>query len=246
MKITPSIFNRQLVSAGQSTRQGGISVGSFDSLNLGMSVNDNPDYVKENRSRFFNSLGFSTNQLSLSKQVHGNKVLLVEKPGIYEGYDAQITNVKGVCLAVSVADCVPVLIHDSITNSVAAVHAGWRGTASNIIGETISLMKKEFGANPAHCKAFIGACIGVDNFEVGDEVAEHFTAEVKRKNPNTNKFHVDLKKANFLLLEKNGLMKENIETSEYCTWRNNDLFFSHRRDKGVTGRMMAAIGLTIE
>lgn len=182
-------------------------------------------------------------QVSLSKQVHGKEVLHVGKPGICEGYDAQITNVPGICLAVSVADCVPVLIHDVVTHSVAAIHAGWRGTADNIVGETLKKMRKQFGTKPANCVAFIGACISVDYFEVGNEVAEHFSDECKVLHSSKQKYHVDLKRANQLCLQKAGVDKWNIEVTSYCTWANNDLFFSHRKNNGRTGRMMAAIGL---
>ncbi|MFI5204368.1 MAG: peptidoglycan editing factor PgeF [Flavobacteriales bacterium] len=245
MKITPTIFDPKQVSAAQSTREGGVSTAPFDSLNLGLSVNDNKEHVIENRTRFFTSLGFSPEQISISKQVHGKHVLHVGKPGICEGYDAQITNVPGICLAVSVADCVPVLIHDPVTKAVAAIHAGWRGTVADISGETLRMMKEKFNTDPVNCVAFIGACIEFDNFEVGDEVAAQFSGDIKRKNPITKKYHVDLKKANLLLLEKWGIPRENIEISEHCTWRDGHLFFSHRRDKGTTGRMMAAIGLKI-
>jgi YfiH family protein len=243
MKIIPIIFDNNKVTAAQSTRNGGVSTGVFNSLNLGMSVNDNADHVKENRTRFFGSLGFSLQQISISKQVHGVNVLHAQQPGICEGYDAQITNVPGVCLAVSVADCVPVLLHDPVKNAVAAIHAGWRGTAGEIVVQTIAQMQEKFGTQAADIRAFIGACISVDFFEVGDEVAKEFPDDLKVFYPEKNKFHIDLKKANRMLLEKAGVKPIYIEVSEYCTWNNNDLFFSHRKNNGNTGRMMAAIGL---
>ena len=80
-----------------------------------------------------------------SHQVHGNKVLLVNEPITTEGYDAMITNQANVYLAVSIADCCPVLIHDTKNNAVAAIHAGWRGTKKNIVGKTVQIMQEKFG-----------------------------------------------------------------------------------------------------
>lgn len=242
MHLRPGIFS-PLVTAAQSTRLGGHSQKPYDSLNLGKSTADDPGTVAKNRETFFGSLGIAQEQLVMSKQVHGNKVLVADRAGIHEGYDASVTNVPGVFLAVSVADCTPILIHDEKHHAVAAIHAGWRGTVGGIVKEALSLMQEHYGTQGKDCKAFIGACISYRNFEVGEEVAQHFTADQKSFDSNRNKYFVDLKKANAQQLMDFGLPKQNIEVSEFCTVAHNERFFSHRLEKGITGRMMAVIGI---
>lgn len=242
MILTPNILKGNNIIAAQSTRLGGVSVAPYNSLNLGLSVKDDENNVLKNRELFFNELGINLSQLAISHQVHGSEVLLVTEPGRKEGFDAQITNQKNVFLVVSIADCTPILIYDTKNEAVAAIHAGWRGTAANIVSKTLQKMQEHFGTKGENCKAFIGACIGYENFEVGEEVAINFADSLKRFDPQKQKWFVDLKKANSEQLKAFGLLPENIEISNYCTIENNDLFFSHRKEKGVTGRMMAVIG----
>ena len=137
-----------------------------------------------------------------------------------------------------------VLIHDEKNNAVAAIHAGWRGTDGKIVAKVLLKMQENYGTNAADCKAYIGACIGYENFEVGKEVAGHFDKAVKMYNPEKQKWFVDLKNANQQQLLDAGVRTDNIEVSPYCTFKAEELFFSHRRDKGITGRMMAVIGMT--
>ena|SRR6218665_1264341 len=243
MVLQPSIFNSSVVIAAQSTRLGGVSPRPFDSLNLGLSVGDDPQNVQKNRELFFGGLNIDLAQLSKSHQVHGDNVLVVDKPGNYEGYDAQVTNKKNVFLVASIADCTPVLIHDEKNGAVAAIHAGWRGTAAQIAGKTLERMFRQYGTQGRDCKAFIGACISYANFEVGEEVAAHFDASLKRFDADKQKWFVDLKGANAAQLKAFGIPAEHIEITGRCTVNDNDLFFSHRKEQGKTGRMMAVIGL---
>jgi hypothetical protein len=214
-------------------------------MNLGKSTADDPEAVVKNRLSFFGSLGIRQEQLVISKQVHGNRVLVTDKAGIHEGYDASVTNVPGVSLVVSVADCTPVLIHDEQNNAVAAIHAGWRGTVDGIVKEALTCMQEHYGTQGKNCKAFIGACISYKNFEVGEEVAQHFADDQKRFDADRNKYFVDLKKANAQQLMDFGVPAQNIEVSEFCTVEHNDRFFSHRLENGITGRMMAVIGINV-
>lgn len=244
MIVQSAVFNAN-VKAAQSTRLGGFSQKPYDSLNLGKSTHDDPETVKRNRETFFGALGIGLDQLVISKQVHGTQVLVANGAGIHEGYDASMTNVPGVYLVVSVADCTPILIHDEKNGAVAAIHAGWRGTAGKIVSGTLDLMQKNYGTRGQDCKAFIGACISYQHFEVGEEVAEHFTTDQKHFDRDKNKFYVDLKKANTQQLLDFGLPVGHIDVSPYCTVAHNDRFFSHRLEKGVTGRMMAVIGMNV-
>jgi YfiH family protein len=241
MFIVPSIFDKKIISAAQSTRLGGVSNAPYHSLNLGKSTNDKPECVEENRNLFFSALGTDVGNIAMSGQVHGTEILLAERPVMEKGFDAIISNTKGLTIAVSIADCTPVLIYDTKNKSIAAIHAGWRGTAVNIVQKTLLKMKQEFNTKGSDCIAFIGACIGYNSFEVGNDVAHYFDNSVKRIDMASQKWFVDLKTANKQQLVQSGLKEENIEISNYCTVENNDLFFSHRYEKGLTGRMMATI-----
>jgi len=243
MFITPSIFNKKIVIAAQSTRLGGVSEVPYYSLNLGRSTNDKPENVVKNRNLFFSALGSDVSKVAMSSQVHGTEILIAEQPVMEKGFDAIISNTPGLMLAVSIADCTPILIHDTKNNAVATIHAGWRGTAANITYKTLLKMNEQFNTNGKDCLAFIGACIGYNAFEVGSDVAQYFDESVKKIKTGTTNYFVDLKTANKHQLLRFGLKEENIEVSNYCTVENNDLFFSHRYEKGITGRMMATIGL---
>lgn len=243
MHILPKIFDPSKIIAAQSTRLGGLSPEPFHSMNLGLSVKDDEQRVWKNRELFFGALGIKLDQLAISYQVHGNKVLGVNLPGKAEGYDAQITNKLNVFLVVSIADCTPILIHDTKNNAVAAIHAGWRGTVGKIVENALQLMNKNYGTEGKDCSAFIGTCISYENFEVGAEVAAYFDSFLKRFDERKQKWLVDLKKANQQQLLDFGVLQENIEISGFCTVTNNDIFFSHRKEQGTTGRMMAVIGI---
>jgi polyphenol oxidase len=244
MTIIPTLFKQfENLFAGQSTRLGGVSEFPYTSLNLGKSVGDDIKNVDENRQIFFKSLGFESGQAVLSHQIHGVEILQVFEPGNYEGFDAQITNIPNICLAVSIADCTPILIYDAENKAIAAIHAGWKGTVGHIITKTLNLMNTNYGTIGKHCFAYIGACISTQNFEVNTDVADHFKEEFRRFDETKNKYFVDLKSANKAQLVAFGVPEGQIEVSEHCTVTNNDLYFSHRKENGKTGRMLAAIGM---
>ena len=240
---SPKIFSQfgDLVAA-ESTRHGGVSTHPFQSLNLGGATNDIPENVEENNLRFFSALNIPLSQVAKSHQVHGCEILNVQNPGRYEGYDALITNKPDIQLAVTIADCTPILIYDPVSFAVAAIHAGWRGTVQNIVSKTVSAMQKGFGSDPAVCVAYVGTCIDECSFEVGEEVAVNFDSEYKRRDAEKEKFFIDLKLANKNQLLNAGLKVENIEISAYSTVLNNNDYFSYRYENGLTGRMLATIG----
>lgn len=239
--IAPSIFDSSKIVAAVSTRNGGVSKGYFSSLNTGRSTADDKNDVEENRKLFFADLGLDESDAALSYQVHGSEILKAENACRENGYDALMTNRKNLTLIVSVADCTPILLHDPVKEVIAAVHAGWRGTVSEIVGKTIRRMQTEYDSNPADCKMFVGPCIGFDHFEVGNEVAEQFSGNLKHFDTFKKKYRVDLKTANKYQGLSAGIQERNIEVSDYCTFRDEHLFFSHRRDNGNTGRMIAVI-----
>lgn len=241
---TPGIFSQfpDLIAA-ESTRHGGVSEGPYASLNLGGSTQDKPENVTENIKRFFNVLKVPLESVAKSHQVHGEAILNVTEPGRFEMFDALITNKPDIQLAVTVADCTPILIFDPVSKAVAAIHAGWRGTVQFIVQKTVFAMQKEFGTIPEHCYAYVGTCIDECSFEVGEEVAEHFDSSYKRADAVSGKYFVDLKLANRDQLINAGLKIEHIEVSPYSTVLNNSDYFSYRHENGITGRMLATIGM---
>ncbi len=243
--LHPAIFApfAQHLSAGMSTRHGGVSQPPYASLNLAISGPDSDAARDENRRRFCVAMGFEPQQLVRSRQVHGTEVLLAEAGGLYEGYDAFITNAPGLMLAASVADCVPVLIYDHRQRAIAAVHAGWKGTVAQLVAKTLLTLQSEYGTQANDCYAYIGPCIDVRDFEVGNEVAEQFETQYKTWDVQRNKFMVDLKAANAAQLLAFGIPAAQIEVSPYSTVRDNADFFSYRQENGETGRLLGGIGL---
>lgn len=240
---TPAIFTRCAgVSAAESTRIGGFSRPPYDTLNLGLYTADDPEAVKRNRSDFFQALGFSEDRAAGAHQVHGDRIKVVEAPGQSEGYDALITDRAGILLTVTVADCAPVLLLDPVRGAIGAAHAGWRGTVAGIAAKTLGKMGEVFRTRPEDCLVYIGTCIDVCCFEVGDEVAAHFTDHQRKWNERTGKYHVDNKAALRDQLMEAGVLPRNLEISPYCTFDQPDCF-SHRRDRGLTGRMLGVIGM---
>ena len=154
-----------------------------------------------------------------------------------------MTNQTNIQLAVTIADCTPILIYDPIKNAIAAIHAGWRGTVQNIVSKTVKALQVTFGTEPKDCYAYIGTCIDECSFEVGEEVAVNFDSDYKRWDSDKNKFFIDLKLANKTQLVDAGLNTENIEISSYSTVLNNEDYFSYRYENGLTGRMLATIGM---
>lgn len=242
--IFPKIFKSfPNLLAVQSMRYGGVSKDDFDSLNLGLSSGDNEELVLKNRELFFKSIAVSSTEIVLANQIHGDKVLFAERAGIYDGFDAHITNRKRLFLTVSIADCTPILIYDAKHQAVAAVHSGWRGTAKRILHKTLLKMNTTFDTMGKDCFAFIGTCISGDSYEVDDDVAQHFSHSHKRYDESRRKYFLDLKSANLQQLQEFNIPLSQVEVSPFCTFKSHKDFFSFRHDKGKTGRMFALIGL---
>ena len=246
MYIKPKIFQQfPEIIAIESTRHGGVSKSPYLSLNLGLFTDDNPENVQENRELLFDNLVIRKSRVAHSYQVHKDKILKVTRCKAYEGYDALITENVNTFLTVTVADCTPILIYDSINKAIAAIHAGWKGTVLDITAKTLQNMQMEFKTNPKDCYVYVGTCIDEASFEVGEDVAALFSIEFKRleKNNRKPKFYVDLKKVNVAQLVKCGVPENQIEVSPYSTVLDNQDYFSHRKEKGKTGRMLALIGI---
>lgn len=171
------------------------------------------------------------------RQVHAAGVIGISTPGDHGDGDASITAVPGLWLEIRTADCVPLLLADPVQRIIAAVHAGWRGTAAAISRITVEALINEWGSQPEDLQVAIGPCIAACCFEVGDDVAAHFPGHVDHSTPRP---HVDLVNANRQQLIAAGIPAANIESLDLCTVCDPVRFHSFRRDRG-TGRMIAAI-----
>ncbi|NTV97761.1 MAG: peptidoglycan editing factor PgeF [Chlorobiaceae bacterium] len=245
--ITPACFGHfpELVAL-QSTRRGGASSGHFSSLNLGINTPDEQENVRENTRILSLAAGYDPSTLVSGDQVHGTSILHAEKPGRYNGYDAFITGCRNLFLCIYTADCFPVLLYDPVNRAAGAVHAGWKGTAGGIVMKTLDAMHGSFGTNPSQCVAWIGAGISRDAYEVGAEVAGAFHSDCCAPSAaasGNEKYLLDLSLSNYRQLLVSGVRDANIERSPFCTFRDSSLFFSYRRDKGLTGRMASIIGM---
>ena len=226
---------------GFTTREGGGSRGPFRSLNLSASVGDDPERVLENWERLRQATGLAFARV---RQVHGCRVVEADagaEPG--EEADAVISAFPGVAASVSVADCAPVLIADPRSGSAAAVHAGWRGTLDRVAAEGVRALVERHGARPSDLLAAIGPSIGPCCFEVSRELAVRFRDELGAAtgNPRNLGSRADLWLANEQILRAAGLARRRIEVLGRCTSCEDDVFFSHRRDQGRTGRHLAFI-----
>ncbi|MFZ3576524.1 peptidoglycan editing factor PgeF [Virgibacillus sp. DJP39] len=239
---------------GFTTRQGGTSKTPFDSLNLGLHVPDRSHDVISNREYLAHKLNIPIEQWVSGQQVHGTIVEVINdkvqgRGGLsYEdslpGVDGLITNQKGVLCTAFFADCVPLFFFDPDTDYVGIAHAGWKGTVNEI---GVEMIKKflQLGANIETLRVAVGPCISRTAYEVDDHVIKNLSAEqIKNTTDKRNNSHylLDLKKLNVENLLQSGVLRHNIEISNYCTYREKDLFFSHRRDEGKTGRMLGFIG----
>ena len=238
-----------------TTRIGGCSSNNYSSFNLELNSGDLPENVDQNRIRLCAALDISTDLLVFPKQTHSATIKIIdadffdlqkeEQKLFLNETDAVITNLKGVCVAVKTADCVPILLFDSKRKVVAAVHAGWRGTAQNIVLKTIKKMAKEFGTETSDLFAGIGPSISPEVYEVGEEAWKQFDPEFYHDtNPaKADKRMLDLWSANYHQLTKAGVNALQIEVAGICTLSDPKRFFSARRDGLKTGRMATGIML---
>jgi YfiH family protein len=225
---------------GFTTRRGGTSEPPFDALNLGGAVGDEPGRVSRNWALLERETGLSFARV---RQVHGARAVRADAAGPSgEEADVVVSRTPGVAACVSVADCVPVLLADPETGAVAAVHAGWRGTLARAAAEGVRALAEESHAPPARLIACVGPAIGPCCYEVSPELAARFRAELDAGVVvGGDRPRLDLWRANALLLRAAGLAASRVEVIGRCTSCERELFFSHRRDGGRTGRQTAFI-----
>lgn len=237
-----------------TTIHGGISQDSYASFNLGFYAGDNPENVFENRLRLAEIADVPVENLYVPYQTHGDQIGVIDEAFLklsdeeqrnnLSGVDAIITNQREIGIGVTTADCVPILIFDPNRKVLAAVHAGWKGTVLRIAAKTVSKMVEQFSCNPRNLIVGIAPCISQQCFEVGDEVVTAFTdadfsiADIAYKNSDTGKMHINLPLANEVVLRSAGVLKQNIEITDLCTFSNPDMLFSARRQTIHSGRML--------
>ncbi len=251
----PILRSRLLTQAGLqhgfSTRRGGVSQPPFDTFNLSDAVGDAPEDVAANRRRLARYTGLAWSRMVELEQVHGDAVLVVDRPpaeqpgGAQRRCDASVTARPDAVLGVRTADCTPLLLAATRPRAVAAVHAGWRGTLTGVADRAVAALERRYGCRPADLLAVIGPCIHRPAYRVGPEVyapfAERFGGEAAEQSAGA--LRVDLVAANRRWLLDAGLSAERIEVLDCCTFERADLFFSHRRDRGRSGRQLAFITL---
>ncbi|NLK39516.1 MAG: peptidoglycan editing factor PgeF [Clostridiales bacterium] len=245
------------VRHGFSTRLGGIStLDHTAAMNLAFGRGDDGRTVIGNLELFCSALKINPRTVVSLPQVHSNNVLYVKEPLRGGGYfsdpgiccDGYVTDRKNIALGVKIADCVPILLSDNEAGVIAAIHAGWRGTALQIVARGVKMMC-EIGAAPHRIAAAIGPAIGQCCYEIGEEVVEQLTGlpsadqYISPSKTAQNKYYADLKALNRAILMRMGVPSDNIDISPLCTACLSDLFHSHRKTGGVRGTMLAVISL---
>ncbi len=238
--VKPYIFNRfpEIIS-GISTKNGAGRLKPYF-FNLSLSVGDDESIVKENRELFFEKLKLIPQNAAYQKQIHGDEVSYIKKVEAPKESDAMFTDKPGIALAVSIADCVPILLYDPVKKVIAGVHSGWRGTQKKILAKTLKDLK-EFGCSLENLAAYIGPSISKNIYEVGKEVAGLFDDKYLSKRE--SKFYLDVAGVNLDILLSSGINKNNIQVSQLCTFAMKDVLYSYRRGGIKSGRSLAVIAI---
>ena len=253
------------VVAFSSTRHSGVSKGNYAAFNINRYCGDSPDAIEQNRKSLANCLEIDVNKLIVPHQIHSDSSRIIAneyfklpaniREQIIEGVDAVMTNELNVCIGVSTADCIPILLYDTKHHATAAIHAGWRGTVKHIVQKTIKEMGIVYQTKPQELQAVIGPGISLQNFEVGDEVYEQFAnacfdmeriaKRFRVMQPKEGelplKWHLDLKLSNRIDMETMGVLPQNIIDEGICTYDNTNDYFSARKLGVDSGRIYNGI-----
>lgn len=265
----PAFEETGLVIHGFSTRLGGVSKGDCATMNFAQNRGDDPANIRENYRRMGATLDFDPERMVLSRQTHTTNILRVTEDDAGKGYcrdrdydniDGLMTDVPGLVLVTSYADCVPLLFVDPVRRVAAASHSGWRGTAARMGRCTVEAMQETYGCRPEDLIVGIGPSICQNCYEVSADVAQVFAAEfaldsgkgqtadqtsdILKKTPGkSGKYQLNLQAANVRILTEAGVRPEHISVADICTCCNKDLLFSHRGSQGRRGNMAAFLGL---
>ena len=250
------------VLAFSTMRHGGASTGAYAEMNINYYCGDDPQAIAENRRLLCSELGIADSQLLYPHQTHGCKVVEIDRELLalpsgeqqqrLDGVDAVVTRQRGICIGVSTADCIPIIIYDPRHHAVAAVHAGWRGTVGRIVQKAVAKMAARFGSEAGSMSAVIGPGISKKNFEVGWEVWQQFAdagfpmdaiSDSAELNDRGRRPHIDLLRCNKLQLIEAGLSGHAVTECGICTYDNTADFFSARRLGIDSGRIFTGVML---
>lgn len=260
------------VTAFSTTRHGGYSEGNYGAFNINHYCGDSEEAISKNRELLCRLLGIDYCHLMMPHQVHQTEMVTIDQDFLglsfeeqkerLEGVDALMTDVKGICIGVSTADCIPVLLYDKVHHCACAIHAGWRGTVKRIVEKAVGEMMAVYNSHPTDIVAQIGPGIHLDSFEVGDEVYEAFEKEgfnmeliskrypinyggsksfTVHHSPLPSKWHIDLPACNRQQLISSGVPASQIAVSDSCTFQQYKTYFSARRLGINSGRVFTGI-----
>lgn len=255
----PLFRNTGIVRHGFSTRLGGVSRGCWSTLNLSFDRGDDPEAVRENFRRIGAAIGVRPEDMVLSRQTHTTNVRVmtdqdrgkgITRERDYTDVDGMITNVPGLCLVTSYADCVPLYFVDPVKKAIGLSHSGWRGTVGKIGKETVRLMEQEFGSDPADILAAVGPSVCMDCYEVSEDVIrkvreafdEELWPELFYEKPD-GKYQLDLWKANESIFLESGILPKHIAVTNVCTHCNSQILYSHRASGDRRGNLCAFLAL---
>lgn len=243
-------FQTDQVDHAIFTRQGGVSVGHYTSLNLGGTCGDDPIAVRRNHDLVFDLLERPFESRLDVWQVHGKQIVISESPRPiqqkHQPADGIFTANPEVVLMMRFADCVPLVFHDPVQRVVGIVHAGWQGTLLQIGKEAVLRVAEHYGSNPSNLMVGIGPSICGKCYEVGQEVLKQFIKLWGEEahnffTPNGERYLLDLWGANEWVLREAGV--SHIERSNLCTAEHLEDWYSYRKEKGFTGRFGVVIAL---
>ncbi len=210
---------------------------------MSTSRGDTESNVTTNRQLFCGELGTNESRLAEPLQISRDGIKIIDSTGSYPDTDALITSQVDVFLRVLTADCAPVLIWSNKKPLVAAVHSGWQGSELDILGKTLKLMCSDFRADITSLHVVIGPGLTRENFEVGPEFSQKFPPEYLCRINGRDRYLFDNNRFLSNTAIRLGVPETQIEVLPFCSYKNSELFYSHRRDKGTTGRMMSIIGI---
>jgi len=211
-------------------------------FNMSKSIGDNEEKVNRNRKLFFNKLNLSEDNVVIQKQTHGDIINVINSADQNLEGDAIITSTPNIGLAISTADCNNIFIYDKSKKVIAAVHSGWKGTEIKILEKTLNKLKDEYNSDPKDLIVYAGPAISKENYEVGEEVASKFDEKYIEQKNNSDKYLLDLKKANMDMVLKFGVPEANIQFSQMCSYKSEELQ-SYRREGEKSGRALGIIAL---
>ena len=238
------------LTAFSSRRGGGCSTDNYASFNINLFCGDSEEHIQKNRQALCQLLHISDDRLVMPHQIHLTNMARIDETFLslpesqrceaIDGYDALMTNLSHVCIGVSTADCIPILLYDKVHHAACAIHAGWRGTVARIAEKAVAEMINAYGTRPDQLRAQIGPGIHLDSFEVGNEVYEAFEqagfnmALISRHD---EKWHINLPECNRLQLLAAGVRADAISVSPICTYQHATDYFSARRLGINSGRI---------